>query len=76
MSQALALLQNKISPNREDCDILFYCDIKPNNILVVDIGTTYPSFKLHDFDIAKVYRKTELANQLSAASSNGSHQRI
>jgi serine/threonine protein kinase len=59
MSQALALLQNKIGPNREEREILLHRDIKPQNILVVDICTTYPSFKLHDFDIAKMYRKTD-----------------
>jgi serine/threonine protein kinase len=59
MSQALALLQNKIGPDREGRVVLLHRDIKPRNVLVVDIGTTYPSFKLHNFGIAKVYRKSD-----------------
>ncbi|KAF1839631.1 kinase-like protein [Decorospora gaudefroyi] len=33
-------------------------DIKPKNILVAENGTTYPSFKLHDFDCAMTWEKS------------------
>ena len=58
ISQALAFIQNQIGPNRDERDPLLHRDIKPKNILVVDNGTTYPSFKLHDFDCALLYRKS------------------
>jgi serine/threonine protein kinase len=51
MSQALAVLQDQIGPNREKRVILLHRDIKPKNILVIkDDSSTYFSFKLHDFD--------------------------
>jgi serine/threonine protein kinase len=59
ISQALALLQNKIGPDHGQREVLLHRDIKPRNVLVVDIGTTYPSFKLHDFGIGKIYRKSD-----------------
>jgi serine/threonine protein kinase len=34
-------------------------DIKPKNILVVDNGSTYPGFKLHDFDCAMMLEKSQ-----------------
>lgn len=56
MSQALAFIHNSIGP---DPDEKRYCllhrDIKPENILVVNNGTTYPSFLLHDFGCARIY---------------------
>jgi serine/threonine protein kinase len=58
MGQALAVLQNKIGPDREKRDIMLHRDIKPQNILVAKNGTTYPSFKLHDFGIARDYDKS------------------
>jgi serine/threonine protein kinase len=58
MSQALALLQNKIGPNRHEREIILHRDIKPGNILVANNGTTYPSFTLHDFGCASIYRKS------------------
>lgn len=36
---------------------MIHRDIKPNNILVVDNGTTYPSFKLADFGCALLYQR-------------------
>ncbi|EAT80358.1 hypothetical protein HBH56_146320 [Parastagonospora nodorum] len=60
MAQALALLQAQIGPNLEECEILLHRDIKPMNFLVVENpSSTYPSFKLHDFGCATVYRKSE-----------------
>lgn len=59
MSQALAIMHNAIGPNRNKRDILLHRDIKPKNFLVVDNGTTYPSFKLLDFDCAEVWKKSE-----------------
>jgi serine/threonine protein kinase len=59
MSQALALLQNKVGPDRDERVVFPHRNIKPRNFLVVDVGTTYPSFKLHDVDIAKAYRKSD-----------------
>lgn len=58
MSQALAFIHNHIGPDREQRNCILNRDIKPKNILVVDNGNTYPSFKLHDFDCALVYRKS------------------
>ena len=59
ISQALAFLQNQIGPEREERRCMLHRDIKPDNILVVDNGTTYPSFKLHDFDCAAIYKTEE-----------------
>lgn len=58
MSEALAVLENKLGPNREDREIILHRDIKPQNILVAANGTTYPSFKLHDFGVARDYHKS------------------
>jgi serine/threonine protein kinase len=58
MSQALAVLQLLIGPNQEERNVLLHRDIKPNNILVVDNGTTYPSFALHDFGCAATYTRS------------------
>lgn len=55
MAQALAFIQNYIGPNRKQRRGILHRDIKPQNILVVNNGTTYPSFKLHDFGIAREY---------------------
>lgn len=61
MTQALAFIHNNLDavskPNRP---CILHRDIKPNNILVVDNGTTYPSFKLHDFGCATVLTPKKL----------------
>ncbi|KAJ4987303.1 hypothetical protein SVAN01_07173 [Stagonosporopsis vannaccii] len=57
ITQALAFLQGKIGLKAGGRGVMLHRDIKPKNILVVDIGTTYPSFKLHDFGCATVWRK-------------------
>ncbi|KAH7085420.1 kinase-like domain-containing protein [Paraphoma chrysanthemicola] len=62
MSQALAVMHNTLGPNRRGREILLHRDIKPKNILVTENGTTYPSFKLFDFDCAAVWTK-EKASQ-------------
>jgi serine/threonine protein kinase len=50
MAQALAFIQNVVGPNRDSRDIMIHRDIKPKNVLVYyRQGSTYPSFKLHDF---------------------------
>ena len=59
ISQALAFIQGKIGPDRDERGCIIHCDIKPMNILVVVNGTTYPSFKLHDFDCAMVYEDSK-----------------
>jgi serine/threonine protein kinase len=60
MSQALAVLQNQIGLNREEREIILHLDIKSKNILVVKNGSsTCPSFMLHDFGCAQVYRKVD-----------------
>ncbi|CAO2656368.1 Nn.00g051710.m01.CDS01 [Neocucurbitaria sp. VM-36] len=59
ISQALAFIQNQIGPERDERRCMLHRDIKPKNILVVDNGTTYPSFKLHDFDCAKYYKRSK-----------------
>ena len=57
MAQALAFIHNSIGPGNEKRHPILHRDVKPKNILVVDIGTTYPSFKLHDFGCASVWRE-------------------
>lgn len=57
IAQALAFIHNSIGPGRGDRKPILHRDIKPKNILVVDIGTTYPSFKLHDFGCASVWHE-------------------
>ncbi|KAF1843959.1 serine/threonine protein kinase-like protein [Cucurbitaria berberidis CBS 394.84] len=59
ISQAQAFVQNLIGPNRDQRGCILHRDIKPKNILVVDNGTTYPSFKLHDFGCALMYRESK-----------------
>ncbi|KAF2752021.1 serine/threonine protein kinase-like protein [Sporormia fimetaria CBS 119925] len=49
VGQALAFIQNELGPSRENRACILHRDIKPKNILVMDNGSTYPSFKLHDF---------------------------
>jgi serine/threonine protein kinase len=57
MAQALAFIQGQLGPEPGRRNIILHRDIKPKNILVVDLGTTYPSFKLHDFGCATTWRK-------------------
>lgn len=57
MTQALAFLQGKIGPDEGSRHPMLHRDIKPKNVLVVDIGTTYPSFRLHDFGCATIWRE-------------------
>jgi serine/threonine protein kinase len=38
---------------------MIHRDIKPKNILVVDNGSTSSSFKLHDFDCAMMWEKSQ-----------------
>ena len=64
MAQALASIQGEIGPVSVGQHLILHRDIKPKNVLVVDIGTTYPSFKLHDFGCATVWRQGK-QNQLS-----------
>jgi len=64
ISQALAFIQGGIGPDCDSRGCIIHCDVKPMNILVVDNGTTYPSFKLHDFDCATVYKDSK-ANRVS-----------
>lgn len=57
MTQALAFLQGKVGLETSGRGIMLHRDIKPKNVLVADLGTTYPSFKLHDFGCATTWRK-------------------
>lgn len=59
MSQALAFLQNRFGPDRDQRHCMLHRDMKPKNILVVGNSTTYPSFMLHDFDCALIYQKAK-----------------
>jgi serine/threonine protein kinase len=59
ISQALAFIQGHLGPDRDLRGCMIHRDIKPKNILVVDNGSTYPSFKLHDFDCAIVWEKSK-----------------
>lgn len=61
MGQALAFLQNHIGPDQEERHCMLHRDIKPHNILVLDNGTTYPSFQLHDFGCALLYKTSKAA---------------
>ncbi|KAF2851104.1 serine/threonine protein kinase-like protein [Plenodomus tracheiphilus IPT5] len=59
MSQAVAFIHNSVGSEPDaNRHCLLHRDIKPNNILVVDNGTTYPSFQLHDFGCARLYQET------------------
>ncbi|KAH7393997.1 kinase-like domain-containing protein [Phaeosphaeria sp. MPI-PUGE-AT-0046c] len=58
IAQGLALIQNQIGPNCEERKVLLHRDIKPKNILVADNGSDHPSFRLHDFGCAKVWKKS------------------
>jgi len=62
--QALAFIQGRIGPECGIRGCIIHCDIKPMNILVVNNGIAYPSFKLHDFDCATIYKDSK-ANQIS-----------
>ncbi|KAF2641464.1 kinase-like protein [Massarina eburnea CBS 473.64] len=55
IGQALAFIQNTIGPRQDKRWQIIHRDIKPRNILVVDNGSTYPSFKLIDFGVAMRY---------------------
>jgi serine/threonine protein kinase len=57
MTQALAFIHNFIGPKKEERHCILHRDIKPTNILVVKNGTTYPSFRLHDFGCASVWQE-------------------
>jgi serine/threonine protein kinase len=54
MAQAVAFMHNELSPSSKR-SIHIHRDIKPKNILVVSNGSTYPSFKLHDFGLATTW---------------------
>ena len=63
ISQALAFIQGQIGPERDERGCIIHRDIKPANILIVDNGTTYPSFRLHDFGCATFYRRSRARKQ-------------
>ncbi|KAJ4294050.1 hypothetical protein N0V90_007739 [Kalmusia sp. IMI 367209] len=62
MTQALAVLQNIAGPYPDERSAILHRDIKPDNILVTKNGTSFPSFKLHDFGCSSEY-DAELVNQ-------------
>lgn len=57
LAQALAFIFNstEFGGTCSGRQPILHRDIKPKNVLVVDVGTTYPSFKLHDFGCASVW---------------------
>jgi serine/threonine protein kinase len=59
ISQAMAIIQGRLGPDRDMRGCMIHHDIKPTNILVVENGSTYPSFKLHDFDVAMMWQKSK-----------------
>ncbi|KAF1920489.1 hypothetical protein BDU57DRAFT_534261 [Ampelomyces quisqualis] len=81
MAQALALLQNSIEPDRDARRVLLHHNIKPENILVMDNGTTSPSLKLDDFGVAGAYRKSDASKPayretwMQAAGESNPHKR-
>ena len=54
IAQALTCIHNELNPRRP-VPAVIHRDIKPKNIMVVENGTTYPSFKLHDFGLAMTF---------------------
>ncbi|KAF2448230.1 kinase-like protein [Karstenula rhodostoma CBS 690.94] len=54
MTQALAVMHDQKGSTHKHRGTLLHSDIKPDNILVADNGSAYPSFRLHDFDFATV----------------------
>ncbi|KAJ4355750.1 uncharacterized protein N0V89_003770 [Didymosphaeria variabile] len=54
MTQALAVVHNQTGSTQKHPGTLIHRDIKPQNILVADNGSAYPSFKLHDFGLSRV----------------------
>jgi serine/threonine protein kinase len=54
MAQAILFIQGGPGPDQDRREPIVHRDIKPKNVLVVDNGSTYPSFKLHDFGCATI----------------------
>ncbi|KAL1605147.1 hypothetical protein SLS60_004690 [Paraconiothyrium brasiliense] len=54
MTQALAVIHQQEGSTHKHRGTLIHGDIKPQNILVANNGSAYPSFKLHDFGLARV----------------------
>ncbi|KAF2198973.1 kinase-like protein, partial [Delitschia confertaspora ATCC 74209] len=57
MSQALAFIHKGLGTVIKPWRKIIHRDIKPDNILVVDNGTTYPSFRLSDFGVSKQMKR-------------------
>lgn len=55
IAQAIASIQNQLGPSGEHREVIIHRDIKPKNVLVVNNGSTYPSFKLHDFGCGTIW---------------------
>ncbi|PVI06916.1 kinase-like protein [Periconia macrospinosa] len=62
MAQAVAFIQKETSPSLTQVQrpVIVHRDIKPSNILVVDNGTTHPSFRLIDFGCACIETQHKL----------------
>lgn len=54
MTQALAMVHGHLGAKGKPRGTLIHGDIKPENVLVSLNGNAYPSFKLHDFGLARV----------------------
>jgi serine/threonine protein kinase len=52
MAQALDSVHTSVATSQGKAGFMVHRDIKPQNILVVDNGTKFPSFKLCDFNVA------------------------
>ncbi|CAI6338540.1 unnamed protein product [Periconia digitata] len=69
MSEALAFVHGEIWQGRDQRSPIVHRDVKPHNILVVNNGSAFPSFRLIDFGLSHIW--TDEKSQESSLS--GTH---